>query len=74
MPGAVRAGAAGGDTGAPASESASVPADPTSTIDPLRRAAAGHQALVMGRGAVADGLEARLRRVERHLNLPPVAE
>jgi hypothetical protein len=38
----------------------------------LRRAVVDYHTSVIGHGVLISGLDARLRRVEQHLNLPPI--
>jgi len=40
----------------------------------LRRAVVEYHSTVIGHGALISDLEARVRRVERHLNLPPTLD
>lgn len=42
-------------------------------VDGLRQAVTAYHASVLGHGILLSELDARLRRVEHHLNLPPAA-
>ena len=42
-------------------------------VDGLRQAVTQYHASVLGHGILISELDARLRRVEQHLNLPPAA-
>jgi hypothetical protein len=42
-------------------------------VSGLRQSVTEYHATVLGHGVLISELDARLRRVERHLNLPPVA-
>ncbi len=44
-----------------------------SELGALRQAVTEYHASVLGHGVLISELEARLRRVEQHLNLPPTA-
>ena len=43
-------------------------------IDGLRRAVVEHHSVVIGHGVPISDLEARVRRVEQHLGLPPALD
>ena len=42
-------------------------------VDGLRQAVTGYHTSVLGHGILISELDARLRRVEQHLSLPPAA-